>query len=137
VTKLAHRPDAAWLLERVVFDGSTCAAIADEVGLSAAWVRSTTACELLRLRAAMTSDRAGAADELLERMLVLRAAGALDPDEEAVVDRAIAGDPELASRCDDYRALVGDLCTTAVIEIPPPRVLARILCSIEDDLAIN
>lgn len=60
-------------------------------------------------------------------LLPLYALGALDPDEAAAVERAVAGDPALAVELATYRDAAPALVEPVA---PPPAIKARLLASI-------
>jgi hypothetical protein len=144
------------LLDAVVFEGQSCARIAQSIGAAAPEVRQRVGEAMLALRARMSSvasgsvasgsvasgssgsgvvdgDRGGA----VAAMLVLRALGALDPDETELVDMMLLHQPALQRAYDDDCALVAELCLAMPRVAPAPSVLARLGGSIDDDLAAN
>jgi hypothetical protein len=126
------------LLDAVVFDGQSCARIAQSLGASATELRQRVGAAMLALHAqlapaAVDRDRGGA----VAAMLVLRALDALDPDEAELIDVMLLHQPALQRSYDDYRALVAALCTMVPRSSPPPGVLARLRDAIGDDRAAN
>jgi hypothetical protein len=130
------------LLDAVVFEGQSCARIAQSIGAAAPEVRQRVGEAMLALRARASAapgsgvvdgDRGGA----VAAMLVLRALGALDPDETELVDMMLLHQPALQRAYDDDCALVAELCLAMPRVAPAPSVLARLGGSIDDDLAAN
>jgi hypothetical protein len=124
------------LVEAMVFDGQSCARIAEATGDPVACVRRRAGAALLALHAALTerdADRGGA----VAAMLVLRALDALDPDEAELVDVMLDHQPALQRAYAGYRELVGALCTMVPRIAPPPCALARLCQEIGDDPAAN
>ncbi|HEX4422141.1 MAG TPA: hypothetical protein VH165_29720 [Kofleriaceae bacterium] len=139
------------LLDAVVFEGQSCARIAQSIGAAAPEVRQRVGEAMLALRARMpgaaaSSGSAGAAGSgvvdgdrggAVAAMLVLRALGALDPDETELVDMMLLHQPALQRAYDDDCALVAELCLAMPRVAPAPSVLARLGGSIDDDLDAN
>jgi anti-sigma factor RsiW len=63
----------------------------------------------------------------LRELLPLYALGILEPDEAERVERAVAGDPELARELTSYRDATSDLIVPVA---PAPEVKARLLASV-------
>lgn len=66
----------------------------------------------------------------LRELLPLYALGALDADEAALIERAVAADPALAAELASYRDAAHQLVELAPAVAPPPEVKARLLASI-------
>ena len=63
-------------------------------------------------------------------LLAARALGALQPDEAARVDRAVAEDPALALELDEHRQTVGTLESGVARAVPPGDLFDRILAEV-------
>ena len=66
----------------------------------------------------------------LRELLPLYALGALDADEAAAVERAVAADPALAAELASYRDAADRLVDLVPAVAPPPDVKARLLASV-------
>lgn len=125
-------PPARRLVEAMVFDGQSCARIAQGTGDSVANVRRRAGAAMLALHAALTErneHRGGA----VAAMLVLHALDALDPDEAELVDVMLEHQSALQRAYAGYRDLVGGLCAMVPRIAPPPCALARLCREIGDD----
>ena len=66
----------------------------------------------------------------VKELLPLYALGALDADEAAIVERAIARDPSLAAELESCRDTIGDLGRLIAPIEPGPEVLNRLMASV-------
>lgn len=71
----------------------------------------------------------------VRELLPLHAIGALDADEAALVERAVAADPALAAELDAHRAALGELGDALPQVAPAPSVRDRLMASVDAAVA--
>jgi putative transcriptional regulator len=69
----------------------------------------------------------------VEALLPLHALGALDPEEAAHVDAAVAADPALRAALDAWLDTASEIGTMAAVE-PSPSVRARVMAALDADV---